>query len=482
MNEAAPRDLRTARIAELDSLLERQPDAFKARYERAGLARELGAFAQAERDYLELLRRKPDDFGVLNDFGTLALNAGHGGAARSLFEEAVRRHPDNPMGRVNLANILLALGEHGAARRHFEAALHADPGHIHAHRGLGNLLADTGEAAAARRHRDLGFRNDFLTALPYRGPGVPLRVLLTISAMGGNTPTNSLLDATAFATTVLVAEYFDRKVALPPHDLVFNAIGDADICGEGLEAVRAILARTDRPVINRPAAVARTGRLANVERLRGIPGLIVPRMTRLPRALLSGPGAAAAIAAGGLSFPLLARAPGFHTGRNFVRVETVQHLAAAAENLPGDEAWLIEQLDARDGEGLYRKARVMIVAGKLYPLHLAISRDWKVHYYTADMAESPRHRAEEAAFLRDMPAFIGPRGMATLQGIAQTLELDYGGIDFAVNAEGDILFFEANATMVMVPLTADEKWDYRRQAFEDVFAAVRTMLMTRAAR
>ncbi len=52
------------------------------------------------------------------------------------------------------------------------------------------------------------------------------------------------------------------------------------------------------------------------------------------------------------------------------------------------------------------------------------------------------------------------------------LDLDYGGIDFAVNAQGDILFFEANATMVMVPLAADEKWDYRRPAFDDVFAAV----------
>jgi hypothetical protein len=34
--------------------------------------------------------------------------------------------------------------------------------------------------------------------------------------------------------------------------------------------------------------------------------------------------------------------------------------------------------------------------------------------------------------------------------------------------------------MVMVPLVSDEKWDYRRQAFDNVFAAVRTMLTGRA--
>lgn len=467
-------------MAELDRVLERDPDAVLARFERAGLLRELGAFEAAKRDYLELIRRKPDDFGVLNDFGTLVLNAGYGSAARSLFEEAVRRHPDNPMGRVNLANLLLMIEEHDLARSHFEAALRVDPGHIHAHRGLGNLLADMGDAEGARLHRDLGFRSEFLTVLPYRGAGAPVRVLLLISAMGGNTPTASLLDDAIFATTVLVADYYDRSMPLPAHDIVFNGIGDADICGDSLAAAAAILAQTTRPVINDPGAVSRTGRLGNVEQLRGIPNVIVPRMARVPRALLAAASAAATVAANGLSFPLLARVPGFHTGRNFVRAETAEQLAAAAGCFPGDEAWLIEQLDARDADGFFRKARVMIVAGELYPLHLAISRDWKVHYYTADMAQSAVNRSKEVPFLYDLASTIGARGMAALRRIAEMLELDYGGIDFAVNAQGDILFFEANATMVMVPLAADEKWNYRRVAFDNVFAAVRTMLLRRA--
>jgi hypothetical protein len=483
VTKAAPchsrQEVRQARVAELDRVLERDPDAIEARYERAGLLRELGAFQEAKRDYLELIRRRPDDFGVLNDFGTLVLNAGYGSAARSLFEEAVRRHPDKPMGRVNLANLLLMMEEYDLARMHFEGALRADPGYIHAHRGLGNLLADVGDAAGARRHRDLGFRNDFLSALPYHGTGVPVRVLLLVSAMGGNTPTASLLDDNVFATTVLVADYYDRNIPLPPHDIVFNSIGDADMCSESLTAAAEILAYTDRPVINHPHAVARTGRLTNVERLRGIPNLVVPRMAKVPLASLTGSSAAKTVADNGLSFPLLARVPGFHTGRNFVRVETSEQLAMAAEKFPGDEAWLIEQLDARDGQGMFRKLRVMIVDRKLYPLHLAISRDWKVHYYTADMAQSADNRAKEAPFLQDMASAIGARRMAALQRIAETLELDYGGIDCAVNAQGDILFFEANAAMVMVPLAADQKWDYRRPAFDNVFAAVRAMLLRR---
>lgn len=468
------------RILQLDRVLARDPDAVEALAERAGLLREQGAFDAAKRDYLELIRRRPTDFAALNDFGSLVLKAGYREAARSLFGEAVRHHPDNPMGRVNLANLLLALGELGAARQHFEAALRAAPDHIHAHRGMGYLLAELGDQAGARRHRAKGFAGNFLTTLPYRGERPPVRALLLVSASGGNIPTETLLDDRTFQTTVLVTEYYDAKVALPAHDFIFNSIGDADLCREGLDAAHAVLARTSRPVINHPAEVLKSGRAANVERLRGVPDIVVPRIATVPKRLLAA-AAPDALASRGFAFPFLVRAPGFHTGRYFSRVENLEELAVAIAGMPSDSVWLIEQLDARDSAGMFRKLRVMIVDRQLYPLHLAISRTWKVHYFRADMAESADNRRHDAAFLDDMTSTVGARGVAALQRIADTLDLDYGGIDFAVNAQGEILLFEANATMVMVPLTTDPKWDYRRPAFDAVFAAVRRMLMDRAA-
>jgi hypothetical protein len=470
---------RSLRLAELDRSLDENTDAAEARFERAGLFREQGRFEDAKRDYLEILRRAPTDFGALNDFGALVLDAGYKSAALSLFSAAVQHHPGNPRGHVNLANLLFLMGEAEKARQHFEAALRIDPDHIHAHRGMGNVLAELGDAAGARGHRDRAFRDRFLTALPYRGDGTPVSVLQLISAAGGNIPTRSILDDRQFQTTLLVTEYDDPKVALPRHDLVFNSIGDADLCREGLEAACALLARTDRPVINHPRAVLKTGRAGNVERLRGLANVIVPRMVTLPRRAVVGPDAATAIASNGFAFPFLIRTPGFHTGRYFIRVENEQDLAAAAK-FPGDELCLIEELDARDSDGFCRKLRVMIIDRKIYPLHLAISRHWKVHYFRADMAESVDNRAKDAAFLDDMAGVIGARGMAALERINAALDLDYCGIDFAVNRDGDILLFEANATMVLVPLSGDDKWDYRRPAFDRVFAAVRKMLMQRA--
>ncbi len=474
-----PQPTRPARLRGLDRLLERAPDADEARFERAGLLREQGLFEEAKADYLELLRRKPDDFAALNDFGTLVLKAGYREAARSLFGAAVRHHPDNPNGHVNLANLLLLLGDLGAAQSHFEAALRLDPGHVHAHRGFGNLLAERGDGANARRHRDLGFRGHAVTPLPYRGALPPIRVLLLVSAAGGNIPTSALIDDHVFQTIVLVAEYAEPDAPLPPHDVVFNGIGDADLCREGLQAARAIVARSPRPVINHPRIVLRSGRAANAERLRGLQDVVVPRMATLRRATLAGSQGAAALAARGFAFPLLLRSPGFHTGRHFVRVEAAAALAAAAAALPGEDLWVIEQLDARDDAGMFRKYRVMIIDRQLYPLHLALSRDWKVHYFTADMADRPDHRALDAAFLQNI-AGIGRKGVAALHRLRDVLELDYGGVDFALNAAGEILLFEANATMLVQPPVLDPKWRYRRPAVAAVLAAATGMLRQRA--
>ena len=479
MPDQPPPSTRALRLDALDRQLAREPAVVEARYERASLLREAGRVDDAKRDYLELLARAPTHFGALNDFGTMLLATGYRDAARTVFTQAVRHHPDHPNGHVNLANLLLALGELAPAQQHFEDALRLDPDHVHAHRGFANLLDETGDAAGARTHRDRGFKDHALTALPYHGDGPPVSVLLLVSALGGNIPTAALLDDRRFQTTVLVTEYAPPDLALPPHDVVFNSIGDADLCGDALDAAQPILERTGRPIINRPSAVRATGRAANVERLRGIPDVAVPRMARMARDRLAAPDGAAALRAEGFDFPLLLRAPGFHTGRHFVRVARAEDLAAAARMLPAGDLWVIAQLDARDRDGRFRKCRVMIIDGQLYPLHLAISNDWKVHYFTAGMAGSADYRAQDAAFLADMAAAVGPRRIAALERIRDVLDLDYGGIDFAVGPAGDILFFEANATMAVYPPTSDEKWAYRRPAVERVIAAVQTMLIGR---
>jgi len=122
----------------------------------------------------------------------------------------------------------------------------------------------------------------------------------------------------------------------------------------------------------------------------------------------------------------------------------------------------------------------MMIDGQIYPLHVAISSHWKIHYFTAEMADNPEHRAEDAAFLERMPAVLGPLAMNALQRIQSTLGLDYAGIDFGLNAKGEVLLFEANATMVVNPPDPDERWSYRLPAYQRIHAAVQKMLIERA--
>jgi hypothetical protein len=123
----------------------------------------------------------------------------------------------------------------------------------------------------------------------------------------------------------------------------------------------------------------------------------------------------------------------------------------------------------------------MMIDGQLYPLHAAISTHWKIHYFSADMADNEAHRAEDAAFLTNMSCVLGAVAMTALKEIQAALGLDYGGIDFGLNEKGEVLLFEANATMAFFAPGEDERWNYRRPAVENICRAVRKMLLDRAA-
>jgi glutamate/tyrosine decarboxylase-like PLP-dependent enzyme/Flp pilus assembly protein TadD len=464
----------------LDEQLHSEPASVSLQFERARVLTEIGRTADARDAYISILSNEPSHRAALNNLGTLLYETGYRTAARTAYAEAVAKHPDDPMSHVNLANALRAAGELPEALEHYEQALRLDPDHSVAHQGLASVLEESGDPEAAARHRRLGFGGQPVVALPYRGEGAPISLLMLTGTAGGNIPLRHLLDDRIFRTFVVFAEYFDLATPLPPHQIVFNAIGDADLAPAALSAARSVLALTTAPVVNSPANVALTGRDAIAQRLSGIPGVITPAAVTLPRALLAGADAATTLARHGFEFPLLIRTPGFHTGRHFLRVESIADLPASLAQLPGDRLTVLRYLDARGRDGKSRKYRVMMIDGRLYPLHVAISDDWKIHYFTAEMADNPGHRAEDADFLGNMDTVLGPRAMSALSEFQSRLALDYAGIDFGLNSAGDILLFEANATMVVNPPEPDPKWAYRRPAIERIHAAVREMLIGRA--
>jgi glutathione synthase/RimK-type ligase-like ATP-grasp enzyme len=490
-----PRLAQEARLSELDGLLARARDHaedhaqdhtedrgadISIEIERAALLGALDRRQDAQAAFIDILRRAPTHFSALNEFGTLLAAIGAIDAACRVYAEAILHHPDNPMAHVNLGNLLLRANRHTEARAHYEAALKADPDHAAAHQGLGAVLADEGDREGAREHFRKGFRGHSISTLPYRGGGPPVSLLQLVSSGGGNIPTAPFLDDCVFLTSVVVTDYLEATAPLPPHQLIFSAIGDAELCQVALEAAIRLTARSKAPLINDPRAVMKSGRIDNAARLAALPGVVTAKTLSVGRSLIAGAQGASWLRSRGYVFPLLLRSPGYHTGRNFVLVESEADLADAAVSLPGDELLAIEYLDARGADGNARKYRVMMIGGKLFPLHLAISRNWKVHYFTSDMADQSDHRKEETAFLADMRAVLGDKAIAALHAIGKALGLDYAGVDFGLSADGDLLLFEANATMVIAAPAPDPRWAYRQTAISDVIEAVVAMIREKA--
>jgi hypothetical protein len=96
------------------------------------------------------------------------------------------------------------------------------------------------------------------------------------------------------------------------------------------------------------------------------------------------------------------------------------------------------------------------------------------------MAEHPERRREEEAFLGDLAGVLGARATEALSGVAQTLALDYAGADFALDRSGNVVVFEANATMIVPVPDGDPRWAYRREPVARVETAVREMLLQKA--
>ena len=420
--------------------------------------------------YLQIIDEIPDSLGAWVNLGILLFETGYIRAAVTAFSAALAYHPGEAAAHVYLGNVQMYRNELAEAEKSYLSALQLNENFPEAHQGLASIYQRQGCWHKAALHRRLGFEDRAVSHLSCRAQGTPVPLLVLASARDGNIPWRLLIDRDVFDTTIVAVEYFDG--ALPVHRIVFNAIGDADLCRDELEKAALLLEKTAAPVINHPKAVLETGRM-DIARKK-IPKVITPRIELVPKSDFR------VGKTGFAKFPYLLRSPGFHGGNFFVRVENRRELATALDMLPGEALLAIEFLDARSRDGLYRKYRVMCIGGALYPVHMAISAHWNVHYFDSDMDKNAQYRKEESFFLNDFSACLGADAISALQHIGRTLSLDYCGIDFGMDRQGNILLYEANATMVINPPTHEERWNYRRTAINGALAAARNLFTDRA--
>ncbi|HVA27649.1 MAG TPA: hypothetical protein VNF68_05685 [Candidatus Baltobacteraceae bacterium] len=371
--------------------------------------------------------------------------------------------------RLLRARRLLDSGDLEAAERLYVEALAIEPELAAALRARAEIALardDISNALSFVRASVGAALNDVPSLVP-----LPLKVLQFGSVHpGAHTNTDRVLNPLWTETTTLLVEKWDLAWPLPAHDVIVNAISDAHICGPALELAAYLVTTTDRLVLNAPSRVLATTRTEIAKRLAHVEGLRVPAVERVTREEASRRD----------DYPFLLRVPGFHNGANFEMVRSEAERDAALAELPTGDLLAIEYVDTRASDGAFRKYRAMVVDGVLYPAHLAIGEAWNLHYFSANMTED--RRAEELSYLADMKAHLGGRAYQALERLSWILGLEYFGIDFGIDANGEIVLFEANASMtVHLPNDVPEN-AYRRAAVFNIDGAVYDLVARLATR
>jgi tetratricopeptide (TPR) repeat protein len=455
-----------------DAALALEPDYALAWLVRAQADKVLRRFAEAAEAFAAVVKFAPTLAGVHVNLANTYVELDRLADAETHLIRAIALKPGLAAAHASLGSTYMRMGRHDLAEAPCRQALALDPDLIAAHQNLADILARR-NPQEARVHQDATYSRQqiFVEA----SPCAARTVLILTTADAGNIPYQHLLPRDRYSHVRWCIEYAPpgQDKDLPYYDFIFNAIADPDVSGPSQAAVERFLAKSTKPLINRPERVARTYRSEMPALLGHIDNVFVPPVLRHKRAAGN---LSDAVREAGIPFPIIVRPAGRHGGEGMSRVDTQAELPAAVP--ASDVIYATQFIDYHSVDGLYRKYRVIFVDRRPYPYHLAIRPEWLVHYKSAAMETDAARRAEEERFLSNPEAAIGASNMAALTAIAAGLDLDYAGIDFSIMPDGRLLFFEANATMLVHP-ESDPLLDYKNKAVAAISAAVDAMIEQR---
>ena len=417
---------------------------------------------------------KPGYAEACNNLGVAFKNLGRMEEAESCYRQAIAIKPEYAQALLNIGTLYFLKKDFTRAMTWYQASLAVNPNQVEAHQNMASILLDAGKPVEAQRHRDIAYgrQSIFISMAPD-----PLRTVLVLWAAGkGNIPIEYLLPLRTNNRIIWMMEYATREQVqtLPPYDIVFNAIGDQDAAGPTMASVAGFLSCCRKPVLNLPETVAHTSRDVIPALLAQIANVVAPHTVRFATMefkdhLLMAPD---------IRFPGLVRPCGSHGGDCMAKVESAEEL----HKLPLRDVEVYYASNFHDYcsmDGFYRKYRIIFVDRRPWPYHLAIGKHWMIHYETADMLAYSWKREEERTFLEDPRRSIGPEAMDAIEAIGRKLDLDYCGVDFSILADGRVLVFEANATMLVHPEDECSVLSYKNPFIERIFKAFDALMTSR---
>ncbi len=441
---------------------------------------DLGRPAEAEACYRQALTINPDYLVALINLGSTLGDLGRWGDAKACYRLAVQVHPNSGIAHNALGRLLSRLGEDDdEAEQALQRAIALNSYETNTYVELGNILMrrqHTGAALAMFRQAQelqplITWRANQQTA--------EFSALFLDTPMGGSTPVNYLAGRAAYDRhfhCVIPDTPVNVDLLRSKADVVFNMICNVDDGEAMLVQALELVQRLGRPTINHPRLIMHTDRESIARRFADIPNCVVPKTLRVAGTVVAA--AASNLELAGFHLPLLIRIAGTHGGDEFDRCDNWDDIAEFVAKQPDVNYYVIEYIDYRSSDELYRKYRVIFVDGEILPYHLAIHDDWKVHHFRTDMANHAWMRQEEQRFLENLSGVFDAAHQDALRAMARATGLDYGGIDCGIGRDGRLVMFEANAAM----LVHDEKtavFAYKNQYIARIKQAFDTMLSRR---
>ena len=342
-----------------------------------------------------------------------------------------------------------------------------------------------------RRTEGLDLQNEVLErgqVFRVRGPHLSARPLRLLAVMGpGDLMVNTPLD--------FLTNYLDVRLDLlhllpgrplpaviPDHEVAFFALSEAD--PETLRRLRQLFDTWPRPALNDPRYLRATQRDTLSKSLEGVASIHSPRARSATRDELE-----AHLAQGSPigdfdpsrgPYPCLIRPRVSHAGAGLAKITDPAELNTYLRTTFESDFYVTAFEEYASADGYYRKSRVAFIDREPFLCHMAISRDWMVHYLNAGMTESPKKRQQEAEAMARFDQDFAARHAEAFAALHERLGFDFYSIDCSETRDGRLLVFEADAAAIIHLMDPEDLFPYKQPQMRRVFEAFGAMLERRA--
>ena len=272
---------------------------------------------------------------------------------------------------------------------------------------------------------------------------------------------------------------------IPKPDFIINnnANGESLLTADGLSEFIEAMESFGVPIVNHPDQVIQTTRDASVRCLMDIPGILLPKTERFCSTGKSLEALVREIEKQ-YNYPLITRTLTAQEGKGMTKVDSREALVnVLSTDFSKNDFFVTEFVDSRGGGKYFRKIRAAIVQDQIIITRVDCDTHWMVHARKTDervafYLQNSYLLDEEKQLCNNSEAELGKSVIQALHIMRSRIPLDVFGIDFDVDADGRLIFYEANATMNLFSTARkevqypQEPEDRLKQAFRCYFSSL----------